>query len=127
MKIHLLTLLAASVALAQRQNGTSICDHYSQALLGASNATTQYTLLTLLVNTAVIGNYSNSSKEAVPGILNPNATYNSTPVNLVQYFDGMLASSNRGGKAGVAINFLDDGGAAPLKQNKPSDGTNSQQ
>jgi len=104
----------------------TLCDKYSAALLGASNATTQLTLLTLLVNTAVIGNYSNASHSAVPGILNPNATYEGKKVNLVQYFDGSLMSSNEGGKPG-SMNFLDDGGAVPLTMNKPANGTSSNQ
>jgi hypothetical protein len=45
----------------------------------------------------------------VPGILAP-GVYNGEAVNLLPYFDGTLASSNRGGQA-VAINFLDGGGA----------------
>ena len=62
----------------------------------------------------------------VPGILAP-GEYNGTKVNLLPYFDGTLASSNRGGKTGVSVNFLDDGGAAPLKMNKPAMGTTSNQ
>ncbi len=42
------------------------------------------------------------------------------------YFNGGLASTNRGDKA-VAVNFLDDGGAAPLLLNKPANGTDSNQ
>lgn len=55
----------------------------------------------------------------MPGILAP-GKYNDTDVNLLPYFDGTLASSNRGGEEGVSVNFLDGGGAEPLKQNKPS-------
>lgn len=43
---------------AQRPEGTSICDYYTTALLKKNTAANQYTLLTLLVNTAVIGNYT---------------------------------------------------------------------
>lgn len=53
--------------------------------------------------------------------------YNGTEVNLAPYFTGALASSNRGGSSGVSINFLDDGGAAPLLMNKPANGTSSNQ
>jgi hypothetical protein len=49
----------------------------------------------------------------VAGILAP-GTVNGTAVNLLPYFDGTLASSNRGGSSGVSVNFLDGGGAAPL-------------
>lgn len=62
----------------------------------------------------------------VDGILAP-GTYNGTAVNLLPYFDGGFASSNRGGASGVAVNFLDDGGAAPLMMNMPSNGTSSNQ
>ena len=48
-------------------------------------------------------------------------------VNLLPYFDGTLESSNRGGPAGVSVNFLDDGGAAPLMKNLPANGTKSNQ
>lgn len=83
--------------------------------------------MTLVVNTAVIGNYTQPNVGiAVPGILNPNATYMGTPVNLVPYFDGSLVSTNAGGMA-KSVNFLDDGGAAPLMMNKPANGMNSAQ
>ena len=62
----------------------------------------------------------------VPGIL-AKGTVNGTEVNLLPYFDGGLASSNRGGSSGVAVNFLDDGGAAPLMMNMPANGTTSNQ
>ena len=62
----------------------------------------------------------------VPGILT-NGTYNGTAVSLAGYFNGKLASSNRGGNSGVAVNFLDDGGAAPLMMNMPANGTSSNQ
>ena len=50
--------LAAAVgsALAQRTSNTSICDYYTTALLKNNTAANQMTLLTLVVNTAVIGN-----------------------------------------------------------------------
>lgn len=68
--------------------------------------------MTLLVNTAVIGNYTMPNVGvAVPGILNPNGTYEGRPVNLVPYFSGGLASTNRNGEA-ASVNFLDGGGAA---------------
>ncbi|CZT24923.1 uncharacterized protein RCC_10651 [Ramularia collo-cygni] len=123
----LIVAAAASAVAAQRPEGTSICDYYTTALLKENNATNQNTLLTLVVNTAVIGNYTQPNVGiAVPGILNPNGTYMGTPVNLVPYFDGSLASTNAGGSA-KSVNFLDDGGAAPLMMNKPANGTDSAQ
>jgi len=126
--------LLAGLAAAQRPSNTSICDYYTTALLTNNTAANQATILTLLVNTVVIGNYTKPTIPGVtfpdvlvPGILDPNATMNGTAVNLVPYFDGGLASSNRGGSSGVAVNFLDGGGAAPLMQNKPADNTSSNQ
>jgi hypothetical protein len=63
---------------------------------------------------------------AVPGILAP-GNVNGQDVNLAPYFTGALASSNRGGKTGVSINFLDGGGAAPLQMNMPANDTASNQ
>ena len=129
MQFTTVAVLAASIGsvLAQRPSQTSICDYYTTALLKDNNATNQMTLLTLVVNTAVIGNYTKPNVGiAVPGILAA-GTYNGTAVNLLKYFDGSLLSSNRGGSSGVAINFLDDGGAVPLTLNKPANGTSSNQ
>ena len=114
-----LSLSAAGLAVAQRPSNTSICDYYSNALLNSTSPTAEYTLLTLIVNTAVIGNYTKPNVGiAVPGILAP-GNVNGTAVNLLGYFDGMLESSNRGGSSGVSVNFLDDGGAVPLMNNMP--------
>ena len=125
--------LLAGLAAAQRPNNTSICDYYTTALLKNNTAANQATILTLLVNTVVIGNYT---KPTIPGVKFPdivvpgilaNGTYMGTQVNLLPYFDGGLASNNRGGSSGVAVNFLDDGGAVPLTMNKPANGTTSNQ
>ena len=62
----------------------------------------------------------------VPGILAPGEV-NGTAVNLLPYFTGDLASTNRGGSKGVSVNFLDGGGAAPLMKNKPADDDSSNQ
>src|ERR1700733_11531395 len=125
------SMLAASMvtglALAQRPANESICDYYTTALLKENNATNQMTLLTLVVNTVVIGNYTQPNVGiAVPGIL-ANGTFNGTAVSLLKYFDGSLLSSNRGGSAGVSVNFLDGGGAAPLMMNMPANSTTSNQ
>lgn len=124
----LLTLATVGAATAMgRPANVSICDYYTTALLKQNTATNQYTLLTMLVNTVVIGNYTQPNYIPVPGLLWPNATYNGTAVNLLPYFDGGLASSNDGGKMGVAKNFLDGGGAAPLKKNMPANDKTSNQ
>ena len=107
---------------AQRPSNISVCDYYTSVLLQSNTAANQLALVTLLVNTAVIGNYTKTDVGIkVDGILTP-GTLNDTAVNLLPYFNGGLASSNRGGSKGVAINFLDDGGAAPLMVNQPSSG-----
>ncbi|TRX88549.1 hypothetical protein FHL15_010588 [Xylaria flabelliformis] len=129
MRFSKATALAvvASTVQAQRPENTSICDYYTTALLKDNTADNQATLLTLVVNTVVIGNYTQPNVGVkVAGILAP-GTYNGTDVNLLPYFTGELASSNRGGDKGVSINFLDDGGAEPLKKNKPANTEGSTQ
>jgi len=119
-------LATVGAALGQRPSSTPICDYYTTALLKDNTAKNQYTLLTLLVNTAVIGNYTQPNVGVmVPGILAP-GQYNGTDVNLLPYFDGGLKSTNINEKAGVS-NFLDGGGAAPLLKNMPADDTTSNQ
>lgn len=119
-------LVFVGSALAQRPKNTTICDFYTTALLKENNATNQYTLLNLLVNTAIIGNYTKPNVGIkVNGIL-ALGEFNDTKVNLLPYFNGGLASSNRKDEA-VALNFLDDGGAVPLMMNKPANGTDSNQ
>ncbi|KAH6656468.1 hypothetical protein BKA67DRAFT_531737 [Truncatella angustata] len=126
-KTAIAAVAAASTASAQRPSNTSICDYYTTALLKNNTADNQYTLLTLVVNTVVIGNYTQPNVGIkVPGILAP-GKINGTDVNLLPYFDGELASSNRGGSSGVAINFLDGGGAEPLMKNLPANDDTSMQ
>jgi hypothetical protein len=56
-KKELVSVLAVvSGVVAQRPSNVSICDYYTTALLTNNTAENQYTLLTLLVNTVVIGN-----------------------------------------------------------------------
>ncbi|KAL6707492.1 hypothetical protein ACN47E_004062 [Coniothyrium glycines] len=124
MRFSSLVLVGAGTLAAAQD--VSVCDKYTTALLKNNTATNQYTLLTLLVNTVVIGNYTQPNKNAVPGIL-AKGQYMGQDVNLLPYFDGTLKSSNRGGSSGVSINFLDDGGAAPLLKNMPSNGNSSNQ
>lgn len=56
-----LTVLASAVTgamAASRPMNTSICDYYTTALLKDNTPANQYKLLQLVVNTAVIGNYT---------------------------------------------------------------------
>ncbi|PQE13860.1 hypothetical protein CJF30_00006685 [Rutstroemia sp. NJR-2017a BBW] len=131
--------------VAQRPANISVCDYYTTALLKDNTAKNQATLLTVLVNTAVIGNcmtYSiltspipvaqttrNTQPNTgivVPGILAP-GTYDGTEVSLAKYFNGNLASTNKGGSEGVKVNFLDGGGAVPLMKNLAADDKGSNQ
>lgn len=81
----------------------------------------------MIVNTALIGNYTPGAKVAVNGILKP-GEYMGKAVNLLPYFNGGYVSSNPGLKGVPAsVNFLDDGGATPLFNNMPAAGTNSAQ
>jgi hypothetical protein len=135
MKLSTLALLAVGV-LAQRPENTSICDYYTTALLKDNTAKNQATVLTALVNTVVLGSKMPKPNitgvtfpmvDGLNGILDPMATFMGQGANLLPYFDGGLASSNRGGSSGVAVNFLDDGGAAPLTMFMPATGTSSNQ
>jgi len=129
MLFKALVVAAAAVggAVAQRPMNMSICDYYTTALLMNNTAANQATVLTLVVNTAIIGNYTKPNVGiAVPGIL-ANGTVNGTMVSLLPYFSGGLASTNTGGTVGRSVNFLDDGGAVPLMKNMPANGTTSNQ
>lgn len=118
---------AAAVNAQSRPENTSICDFYTTALLKENNATNQYALVSLVVNTAVIGNYTKPNVGVkVPGILTP-GQYNGTDVKLAPYFSGALASSNRGGSSGVSVNFLDGGGASPIEAGTVANSDNSNQ
>lgn len=79
--------LAAGISTVVGQAATdSICDRYTTALLKNNTAENQATVLTLVVNTALIGNYTNPAgpaMNAVTGILN-NGTYMGTDVSLLK-------------------------------------------
>jgi hypothetical protein len=128
MRFNTISLLgsAATLAAAQRPSDVSICDYYTGAVLKQNTAANQYTLLTVIVNTVVIGNYSACAVgDGLPGILAP-ATYNGEQVNLLPYFNGCLKSTNDNGMP-VSVNFLDGGGAAPLMENMPANSPNTAQ
>ncbi|KDN52712.1 hypothetical protein K437DRAFT_162155 [Tilletiaria anomala UBC 951] len=129
MKFTAITVGALAGAAAV--SAESFCDKYSTALFNSTDGAQQLTLLTLVVNSALIGNYSNATSANAPvkptGILTANGTFNGVNnINLLKYFDGSLLSTNRNGKA-VSLNFLDGGGATPLKQNKAANDTKSNQ
>jgi len=131
--MHFRSVVAASAfaatTLAQRPSDTPICDYYTTALLKNNTAANQKVLLTAVVNTAVIGTFPIAGVNTtgkVAGILAAGKV-NDTDVNLLPYFNGGFASSNRGGSSGVAMNFLDGGGAAPLMKLMPANDTSSNQ
>ena len=98
----------------------------AQALLGSATGANEYAVLTILVNTAVIGNYSAcAAGPGLPGILAP-AEYGGESVNLLPYFNGCLKSTNVNDVPSV-VNFLDGGGAAPLMMNLPANSMDSAQ
>ena len=79
-------VIAAGVSAVVAQGDMSICDKYTTALLMNNTAENQATVLTLVVNTALIGNYTNPAgpaMNAVTGILN-NGTYMGTDVSLLK-------------------------------------------
>ncbi|KXS14199.1 hypothetical protein M427DRAFT_99926 [Gonapodya prolifera JEL478] len=106
---------------AGRPANQTICDYYTQAVFGNITAENELTLLTLLVNTVVIGNYSPAANQSVlvPGIL-------SSSGGLAKYFTGADKTTNRN-NVPTAVNFLDGGGAAPLLNNTPAMDTKSNQ
>ncbi|PBP21136.1 hypothetical protein BUE80_DR008039 [Diplocarpon rosae] len=116
--------VAAAAGTVAAQNSSSFCDKYTTALFKDNTAANQLKLLTAVVNTAVVDTESKTGT-AVPGILAP-AVVDGKAVNLLPYFNGCLASTNAGGTP-KAVNFLDDGGAAPLMMNKPSNSNASRQ
>lgn len=128
MRFHTIAILGSAIgAMATgRPSDVSICDYYTGAVLKQNTAANQYTLLTVIVNTVVIGNYSACAVgNGLPGILAP-ANYGGEQVNLLPYFNGCLKSTNDNGHP-ASVNFLDSGGAAPLMQNMPANSQNSNQ
>jgi hypothetical protein len=84
-------------------------------------------LPTLIVNTAVIGNYSDVNIGVkAPDIFAP-GTYSGTAVNLLPCFSGGLASMDNGGNSRKMQKFLDGGGAGPLMMDMAADGASSNQ
>lgn len=110
MLFSLPVALLISLCTAQRPANISMCDYYTTAIFTNNTAANQYTLLTKLVNTVVIGNYTaGTTTPGVIGILAANATYMGSSVSLTKYFTGAIMSSNINGAPGMK-NFLDDGG-----------------
>jgi hypothetical protein len=117
------SLLFSALAFAQTP---SLCDKYTTAVFTNNSEENQLKLLTAVVNTVVIGNYSASATgQRVAGILAP-GTQGGETINLLGYFDGTLNTSNVGGRASK-VNFLDGGAAAPLALGQASTNVTSKQ
>ena len=116
-------------------SNTTMCDKY------AFKNDTQLAWITRLINLAFVGDYTPVQGPKWPevangtyqgtGLLDPKARYKDPcdvveDINLLQYFDGSLMSTNRGGNA-VALSFLDGGGIDALRQNVPAFNTSSNQ
>ena len=109
----LLLPLFASLGMAQRPNGASLCDYYAEARYGSNSSTTQLQLIEGIVAMAFGGNKATkNASSSLTGILNPGA-FNDLTVNLHPYFDGTLSSTNLNNQP-VGINWLDGGGLDPL-------------
>lgn len=101
----------------------SICNKYTTSILGSNEAVDQQLLVTLFVNTALVGNYTTPNVGvAVNGIIWP-GEWDGEPVELMPWFNGELASSNpcpQDCGHGVSVNWLDSGGPEALRQNLTS-------
>ncbi|KAL6703093.1 hypothetical protein ACN47E_010230 [Coniothyrium glycines] len=99
--------------LAQRPQGTSVCDFYAQQRYGANTSETQLKFIQNVVCLAFEGGsgLTNVSTE-ITGILRP-GKFGGADIDLLQYFNGSRASTNVN-NAAIGINWLDQGGATPL-------------
>jgi hypothetical protein len=111
----LLYFLLFATILAQRPSTISICDYYTQVEYGTASEGNQLKLIQSIVALAFAGPKSipskNVSKE-LTGILNP-GVQGGQRVDLLRFFNGTLASTNLNNQP-VGVNWLDDGGLAPL-------------
>lgn len=116
-------LFIATIAEAQRPINTPICDFYASQIFGNNTAISQRGVMTLILNTAIIGNYTSPNVGVPVTDIAPVSIYNGTSVNLLKYFDAALYSSNDGVHTyGIAKNFLDDGGPVPIAKSMASNG-----
>ncbi|KAJ3037418.1 hypothetical protein HDV00_001725 [Rhizophlyctis rosea] len=124
----LLKSLCLAVLVATASAADSFCDKYTTALFTNNTGENQLKLMTVVVNTVVIGNWSATPTDKnVPGIL-ADFTANGKTYNLLKYFSGAGLTTNQGGNPAM-VNFLDGGGADPLKipQAANSNATSSNQ
>jgi hypothetical protein len=126
LKPFILLLGLIPFTLAQAQNGTSPCDHYSQSALAANGTDAQIKWVNMFVVNLFGGNSSVFAGTTVQGILSA-GTYNGVPMHLAKYFDGSLYNTD--GKNGLpqAVNWLDDGGQVTLAQGRLANSPTSNQ
>lgn len=123
MRLRTLTFLSLLIpSLALRPSNISICDFYIPSILGQNTAPNQLLLVTIWVNTFVLGNYTTPNVGIpVHGFAKPDV-YNGTTIELLPYFTGAYNSTNLGGNSGTTKLFLDDGGPVPVRKNMSSNG-----
>ena len=111
----LVLALLFGLGAAQRPQNASLCDYYAQLNYGKNTTDTQFQLVQSIVALAFGGsfNLSNVSNE-ITGILNP-GTFNDLSVDLRQWFNGSIASTNLNNQA-IGINWLDSGRLDPLQK-----------
>jgi hypothetical protein len=106
-----------------RHHGEPMCDKYTTQILGSNEPRKQRLLMSLFVNTALVGNYTTPNVGvAVNGIMWP-GQWGGESVDLRPWFNGELTSSNPCPDdcgQGVSVNWLDGGGPAALRQNLTS-------
>ena len=109
----LLFALLAGLGVAHRPSNASVCDYYAQARYGSNTSTTQHQLIEGIIALAFGGNKATSNaSSSLTGIFNP-GTFQDTDVDLLQFFDGSIDSTNLNNQP-VGINWLDGGGLDPL-------------
>lgn len=99
--------------LSQRPINASFCDYYAQAQYKENSSATQLKWIQNVVSLAFEGGSTlNNVSSELTGILRP-GKYNDIDIDLLQYFNGSRKSTNVN-NAAIGVNWLDDGGPAPL-------------
>lgn len=98
---------------SQRPTNATVCDYYAQAKYGENSTETQLKWIQSVVCLAFEGGSTlNNVSSDLTGVLRP-GKFNGIDVNLMQYFNGSTKSTNVN-NAPIGVNWLDDGGTAPL-------------
>jgi hypothetical protein len=97
MKLYTTSTILAFIASINLVRSITICDNYTAILFTVNNSTNQLSLITAVVNLAVLGD----SKLNVPGVL-------AAQGGLAPIFAGAGPTTNEGGTR-ATVNFLDGG------------------